>query len=174
MARGEGPSVSREMFNQATNRNIAAQNAFANSGRGNASLNAMVAMNNAGRLGAEASQGAALGRVQEQNNAINNLGMQLYSARGADEETNRFNANAYNYNNLNRAQLQNQFNNMQDSAMLGGMAQYRPQPSPADLIMGAGGQLGAFMGAQGGNNTNRQAPAPAPPELDPRLKWWGR
>lgn len=148
MARGEGPSVSREMLNQATNRNIAAQNSMAAGGRGNGNLLAMSAMNNTARLGADAAQSAALGRVQEQNNAVNNLGMQIYSGRGADEANNQFNATQQNYNNLNRAQLQNQFNAQQDSAFLGGMSQGRPAPSAADQIMAGGGAVRAWYDAQ--------------------------
>jgi hypothetical protein len=71
MARGEGPSVSREMLKEATDRNVAQQQAMAQSGRGNAALAAQQASSNATRLGAGAAQSAALGRVQEQIGATN-------------------------------------------------------------------------------------------------------
>jgi hypothetical protein len=158
MARGEGPSVSREMFNQATNRNIAAQTAMASGGRGNGNLGAMMAMNNSARLGADASQGAALGRVQEQNNAINNLGMQIYSGRNADEANNQFNAGQTNYNNRDRAQLQNQFYGIQDQANLGAMSQGRPGASTADQIMAGGGTVRAWYDAQNAQRPGNGGP----------------
>lgn len=157
-ARGEGPSVSREMFNQATNRNIAAQNAMMAGGRGNTALNGMMAMNNTARLGADAAQGAALGRVQEQNNAINNLGMQIYSGRGADEEVNRFNAHQRNQMAQTQGGLQNQFYGIQDNANLQGMQMAPRGPSLADQIMAGGGGLYSFYAGQQGN----KAPAGDP------------
>ena len=151
MSRGEGPSVSREMLNEATNRNIASQNAIAAGGRGG-NLGAMVAANNTGRLGAQAAQDAALGRVQEQNNAINNLGMQIYSGRGADEDMNRFNTAARNNFALQNAQNQLQFWNQQDQANLGGMGMARPGSSTADQIAAGGAGLRAWYDA---NNAQR-------------------
>ncbi len=147
MSRGEGPSVSREMLNQATEKNIAQQNALAANGRGG-NLGAMLAMNNTGRLGAQAAQDAALGKVQEQNNAINNLGMQLYSARGADEDMNRFNTSAQNNFALQNADNQLRFWQQQDQANLGGMGMARPGASTADQILAGGASLRAWRDSQ--------------------------
>ena len=144
-ARGEGPSVSREMLNQATNRNVAAQNAMAAGGRGG-NLGAMLAMNNTGRLGAQAAQDAALGRVQEQLGAIDKLGMQIYSGRNSDEDTNRFNASQRNNMMQQNAANQLQFWGQQDAANLG----YRPQggSSTADQLLAMGGSMRAWHDAQ--------------------------
>ena len=65
MANGQGPSLAREQFKMATDRNNAQQQAMANSGRGGP-LAAMGAANNMGMLGAQAAQGSAMGRVAEQ------------------------------------------------------------------------------------------------------------
>ena len=151
MARGEGPSVSKEMLNQALNKNVADQNAIAASGRGG-NMAAMLAANNTGRLGAQSAQDAALGRVQEQIGAINNLGMQIYSGRGADEANNQFNAQQRNYRDQQNAQNQLSFWHNQDAANLG----FRPQnigPSMADQILAGGGALSAFYNTQRANNT---------------------
>ena len=161
MSRGEGPSVSREMLNEATNRNVASQNAFAAGGRGG-NLGAMVAANNIGRLGAQAGQDAALGRVQEQNNAINNLGMQIYSGRSADEDTNRFNASQQNQFAQQNAQNQLQFWQQQDSANLGGLQAAPRGPSLSEQILAGGGALNAWTssqraGGQGGGAYNPNA-----------------
>ncbi len=147
MSRGEGPSVSREMLNQATEKNVAQQNALAAGGRGG-NLGAMVAMNNTGRLGAQAAQDAALGRVQEQNNAINNLGMQLYSARGADEDMNRYNTSAQNNFALQNADNQLRFWQQQDQANLQGLGMAPRGPSTSDQILAGGASLRAWRDAQ--------------------------
>lgn len=150
MARGEGPSVSREQLNQATNRNIAAQNALAANGRGG-NLGMMMAMNNTGRLGAQAAQDAALGRVQEQNAAINNLGMQIYSGRNADEDTNRFNASQRNQMAQQNAANQLSFWANQDQSNLGGMQMASRGPSLSEQILAGGGALNAMRNTMAGN-----------------------
>lgn len=159
MSRGEGPSVSREMLKEATDRNTASQMAMAQSGRGNSALAAQNAANNVGILGAQAGQSAALGRVQEQTNAYNQLGMSLYGARGADEDVNRFNATAGNFRDQFNANAQNERygQNMNGRLQaLGGM-QGNQGPSTGNQILAGGSGLAAFLAAQRGNNNGKPA-----------------
>jgi hypothetical protein len=103
-------------------------------------------MNNTGRLGAQAAQDAALGRVQEQLGAIDKLGMQIYSGRNSDEDTNRFNASQRNNMMQQNASNQLQFWGQQDAANMG----YRPQggSSAADQLLAMGGSMRAWHDAQ--------------------------
>lgn len=157
MSRGEGPSISREMLKEATDRNVAQQQALAQSGRGNAALAAQNASNNAGQLGAQAAQSAALGRVQEQMGALQNLGINIYGARGADEDMNR-----YNTSNTNRRDEFNVGNQMQmydinDRARLmalGGMSGTN-QPGLGSSLLAGGAGLASFLGGQKANQSGK-------------------
>lgn len=95
MSKGQGPSLANEQLKAATDRNIRGQQAFANTGRGGP-LAAQQAMNNSAMLGAQSSQDSAQARIQEQQMALNQLGLTLHGARGADEEMSRFNAGQQN------------------------------------------------------------------------------
>lgn len=159
MARGEGPSVSREMLKEATDRNVAQQQAMAQSGRGNAALAAQQASSNATRLGAGAAQSAALGRVQEQIGATNQLGLTLYGARGADEDMNRYNTGARNQRDQWNGEAQMNMYGMNDRARLMALqGQYggQPQPGLGSSIMGAGAGLAGFLAGQKGNRQELQ------------------
>lgn len=175
MSRGEGPSVSREMLKEATDRNTASQMAMAQSGRGNPALAAQNAANNVGMLGAQAGQAAALGRVQEQTNAYNQLGMSLYGARGADEDINRFNATSRNYADQFNASAQNDRygQNMQGRLQaLSGMSGNQG-PAMGDQILAGGSGLASFLAAQRANNRggNPLAPGQMQPQDTSRQMW---
>lgn len=148
-ARGEGPSISREMLNEATDKNIRGQNAQLASGRGNQSLAAFGAANNIGMLGAQAGQDAAMGRIKEQQAARDALGMQLYSARGADEDTNRFNASAQNQVRGSDADRRLQLMQLNDNARLGLQSN---APSTGQSILSGGAAVRAWYDSQHGNN----------------------
>ena len=157
-AAGRGPSVSREMLNQATNRNIATQNALQAGGQGNQALAGMTAANNIGRLQADASQSAALGKVQEQANAQNMLGQQIWSGRNSDEDTNRFNTSANNNRdefNVNNQMLMGQMN---DKARLGimGMGYQGGPASTGDSILSGGAAMRAWYDAQQAQKQRQQ------------------
>lgn len=95
MANGQGPSLARQMFEQATDRNMRAQQSMAASGRGGP-LAQLTAANNMAMLGANAAQGGAIARTNEQMQAIGQLGGVIAQGRGADENTNIFNAQSQN------------------------------------------------------------------------------
>lgn len=133
MFAGRGPSLAGEQLKAATDRNVKQQMGMAQSGVGNPAAAMMAAQNNTAMLGAQASQDAAQARIQEQLNAANLLGINLHSAREADEGMNRFNASQ-----------QNQFNteNYRTRAMLMG----QPGASNAQAIMAGGaGMFGQGM-----------------------------
>lgn len=140
LSQGQGPSLAAQQFREATDRNQAAQASMANSGRGGP-MAAFQAANNSALLGAQAAQGSAAARIQEQQMALNQLGLTLHGARGADEDMNRFNAGQQNFMsqaNLNAA-MQNQANRLQVLGMLGGQnAQTQNRPGLGDQILAGG------------------------------------
>jgi hypothetical protein len=95
MSRGEGPSLAAQQLRAATDRNSAQQASMANSGRGGP-MAVQSAANNMGLLGAQAAQDSASARIAEQQMALGQLGQNLNSARGADEEMSRYNAGQMN------------------------------------------------------------------------------
>lgn len=164
MSRGEGPSVSREMLNEATDRNTRGQMAMAQSGRGNSALAAQNAANNVGMLGAQAGQSAALGRVAEQTNAYNQLGMSLYGARGADEDTNRFNASGQNRRdefNVGNQMGMYGMNQQGRLAALQGMSG-NSQPGMGDAILAGGANLRSLVSGQNANGSGYRPPLSYP------------
>lgn len=97
LSKGQGPSLAMEHLKQATDRNMSQQAGVANSGRGGP-LAAQQAANNMALLGSQATQQSTGARIQEQQMALNQLGLTLHGARGMDEETNRFNTGQKNQN----------------------------------------------------------------------------
>lgn len=151
MAAGRGPSLASAQLREATDRNIAQQQALSQSGQGNPAFAALVAANNAGRLGAAASRDSANTRVQEQLGAINALGLNIHGARGADEDNNRFNTSAQNNNMMSNADRQLSARRLQLEALTG---QKPTGPSLGEQILAGGsGMLGQYIsmaGAAGG------------------------
>lgn len=88
---GRGPSLAEQQLRSATDRNVAQQASFANSGRGGP-MAAGRAANNAARLGAQAGQDASVARIAEGNQARQLLGLNLHGMREQDEGMSRFNA----------------------------------------------------------------------------------
>jgi hypothetical protein len=158
MSRGEGPSISREMLNQAVDKNTKNQMAMAQSGRGNAALAAQNAANNVGMLNAQASQDAALGRVQEQMGALQALGLNIHGARGADEDMNRYNTGARN--NRDEFNVGNQMNMYQlnDAARIAALNGMGGNQGPAigDTILSGGAGLASFLAGQRANKAGFQ------------------
>lgn len=151
MSRGQGPSLAKQQFAQATDRNIGAQQAMGATGRGGA-MGAFNAANNMGMLGTQAAQGSALARTNEQTQAYQQLGMSLYGARNADEDMNKFNAGQQNQTALANLDARLKAMGMDDAARLallqqmGGQAN---QPTMGDQIMAGGAGMfaqGATMG----------------------------
>lgn len=160
-AAGRGPSAAGLALQAGTDRNMAQQQGTVQGARGSAvPLAAFAAANNSARLGAQSSQDAAMLRVQEMQNARNQLGLTLHGARAADESTSKF--NAAQGNEMARANLEAELRAMglNDEAiirLLGGRVGLSSAgaavPSMGDQIMaggaGAVGLLGQVRAGQG-------------------------
>lgn len=147
MSRGQGPSLAAQQFQQATDRNMASQQALASSGRGGA-MGSFNAANNMGMLGAQAAQGSAQARTAEQLQAYQQLGLSIYGARGADEQMNQFNAGQQNNAAIQNLDARLRAMGMNDQARIQLLAQMQGQanqPTFGDQLLAGG--AGAF--AQG-------------------------
>lgn len=164
MSQGRGPSLAAEQFKQSNDRNVASQQALAQSGQGNATAQAMMAANNSAQLGAQSAQDAGVARIQEQQMALNQLGMTLHGARGMDEQTNQFNANERNQTNLANLDAQLRASGMNDQTRLQIMAQLAGSagPSMGESIL-AGGASMYSMGAA--NKAANKGANPNQPQL---------
>jgi hypothetical protein len=157
MSRGEGPSISREMLNEAMDKNTRNQSAMAQSGRGNAALMAQNMQNNVGMLNAEANQSAAMGRVQEQMGAMQNLGLNIHGARGADEDMNRYNTTGRNRRDEFNVGNQMGMYEMNDRARLMALQGMGGQgPGVGDQLLAGGSGLAGFLAGQRANNQGPQ------------------
>ncbi len=170
MANGQGPSLAKQQFEQATDRNMRGQQAMAASGRGGP-LSQLTAANNMGMLGANAAQGSALARTNEQMQAIGQLGGVINQGRGADEQTNMFNTNQSNQFQLQNLDARLRQMGMNDQARLQILSQLGGQNQAQAQRPGMGDQLlagGAGMFAQGASQRagarigQQQMTAPAP------------
>lgn len=161
MANGQGPSLARQQFEQATDRNMRGQQAMAASGRGGP-LSQLTAANNMGMLGANAAQGSALARTNEQMQAIGQLGGVIAQGRGADEGTNMFNAGQKNNQSLANLDARLRAMGMNDQARLQILSQLSGNANNAQAGMGdqmlAGGAGMFAMGA----SQNQKKPGMSP------------
>jgi len=151
MANGQGPSLAKQQFEQATDRNMRGQQAMAASGRGGP-LAQLTAVNNMASLGANAAQGSALARTNEQMQAIGQLGGVINQGRGADENTNMFNAGQQNNTSLANLDARLRAMGMNDQARLQILQQLGGQNTRQSQTPGLGDQIlagGAGMFAQG-------------------------
>lgn len=147
-SRGKGPSLAAQQLRAATDRLGSQQASIANSGRGGP-LAAQNAANNTALLGAQASQDSAAARIAEQQMALNQLGLTLHGARGADEDMSRFNAGQRNQVGQNNLEAKLRTMGMNDDAVTRIMAtlsqssqQQYGRPSMMDQLMAGG--AGAF------------------------------
>lgn len=171
LSKGQGPSLAAQQFQQATDRNVSSQQALAAGGRGGplASFNAA---NNIGMLGANAAQGSAQARIQEQQMALGMLGQNINAGRGSDESMNQFNAGQQNNTSLANLQARLQSMGMNDQAItqilgqLGGQnAAQNAQPGLGSQLLAGGAGMFAFgagqRAQQNAANANKPAPGPA-------------
>lgn len=161
MASGQGPSLAKQQFQQATDRNMRSQQAMAASGRGGP-LAQLTAANNMGMLGANAAQGSALARTNEQMQAIGQLGGVINQGRGADEQTNMFNAGQTNNTSLANLDARLRAMGMNDQARLQILAQLGGQNTRQAITPGLGDQMlaggaGLFSQAATQNAAGRAA-----------------
>lgn len=154
MANGQGPSLARQQFEQATDRNMRGQQAMAASGRGGP-LAQLTAANNMAQLGANAAQGSALARTNEQMQAIGQLGGVIAQGRGADEQTNMWNAgqsNQFAIQNLGArmdAMGMDQQRKLQLLSQMGNLNNgQRQTPGMGDQIMAGGAGLYSMAATQ--------------------------
>lgn len=141
LASGQGPSLATEMLRKSVGDATANQAAMAAGARGNAGLAARQALNNTAGITAQANQAGAMARAQEQLNALQQLGLGIYGARGQDESMNQFNATG-------RAQTQQEADRVRLQALGGSLnaqQMINQQPTWGDYLMGAGGSLGQIM-----------------------------
>ena len=152
MASGQGPSLAAQQFQQATDQNISQQQAIAASGRGGP-MAALTAANNSAGLGAQAAQGAAMGRTAEEMGALSQLGGAIAQGRGADEATNQFNAAQKNSTALANLNAQMQGMSIKDTAMgnsLNMSNQLATQPTMGQQILAGGAGMFALGAGNGG------------------------
>lgn len=154
MSQGRGPSLATEQLKAATDRNVSQQQALAQSGYGNATAAAMGAQNNSANLGAQAAQQAAQARIQEQMGALQQLGINIYGARNADEGVNQFNAGQSNQNQWRN--LEGQLDTNRLRAMLLGQMQGSYGPSTGEQILAGGAGIANFKSSQNAANRGGQ------------------
>lgn len=163
MANGQGPSLAKQQFEQATDRNVRSQQALAASGRGGP-LAQLTAANNTAMLGANAAQGSALARTNEQMQAIGQLGGVIAQGRGADEQSNMFNANQSNQVGMANLEARLKAMGMKDEqirAVLMQMGGNIGQPGMGDQMLAGGAgmfSMGASMNAQNRASGNKMSP----------------
>jgi hypothetical protein len=165
MSQGRGPSLAAEQFKASTNRNIAQQQGLALSGQGNATAAAMMAANNSAQLGAQASQDAGMARIGEQQMALNQLGLTLHGARGADEDMDRFNAGQTNQFALANLDAQLRARGMDDATrlqILNQQAGRASSPSLGQQLLAGGAGLYSMAATQNSLNRGSQTPATGP------------
>lgn len=119
-AQGGGPSLAEGQIGRAVGQGIAAQNAMAASGRGNAGTAQRLAAQQAADIQAQGAAAAGQQRIQEQQAAQQALGQTLATARGQNLDlatqqaqmglqNQQYNAAARNAANLANQQATNQF-----------------------------------------------------------------
>lgn len=140
LSKGQGPSLAAEQMRAATDRNQAAQASMANSGRGGG-MAAINAANNMGRLGAQSAQDSMMGRIQEQQMALGQLGGAIGQGRGQDEANSQFNALQTNYRDQANLQAKLQtmgYNDAQIRSIMEMNQAQANQPTVGDQLMSGG------------------------------------
>lgn len=174
MANGTGPSLARQQFQAATDRNMRGQQAMAASGRGGP-LSQLTAANNMAQLGANAAQGSAMARTNEQMQAIGQLGGVVNQGRMADEGVNMFNTgqqNQFSVHNLN-SRLQtmgmDEQRRLQLLQMLGGLnSRQAGQPGFGDQLLAGGAGMFSQAASQ---KAQQRATTQAAPQQTTSSNW---
>jgi len=151
MSAGRGPSAAAMQAQATADRAIGQQAGFSQSGRGNATLANIVAANRIGDIGGQASQAAALGRLQEAQGA-NQMLLQGYGqARQQDEQTSMFNAQQQNYiaeANLTAKLKALGLGDEAIQAIINAQMKQAQMPTLGDQILAGGSSLGALAASQ--------------------------
>lgn len=117
-ARGEGPSAAQDELRQATERNVRAAMAQAQSSRGNPALASMIASRQATMANQQAAGQAGALRAREIQDAQRTLAQLSGQMRGQDQSSEQFQANLDQAINLANLQA-----NLQGRSLYEGMAQ---------------------------------------------------
>ena len=149
LSQGKGPSLAAQQFQQATDRNMSAQQAMANSGRGGP-MAALTAANNMGMLGAQAAQGSAIARTGEELGAFGQLGNVIAQGRSADEATNMFNTGQSNQFQMANLEAKLKAMGLGEGAIAQIMGINAKPTMGEQLLAGGGGSLGMLAGHLGG------------------------
>lgn len=148
-SRGEGPSLAAQQLQAAQDRGMKQGAGLAASTAGpNAALGQFQALNVAGANQAQASQDAAMARIQEQYNAQNLLGLTVHGARQQDESVGMF--NSAQQNAMSQANLAAKLEAMglDRNTLMALMGNAGPGMG-TQLMAGGFGALGFLAGQQG-------------------------
>lgn len=151
-ALGQGPSLAKEQLRLGADQNVAAQQALAATGRGNAAMAARQAAQNTANINQNMAGQAALAGIQERLGALGQIGGVAGQARGQDQDLSMFNADQYNSRQLAQAGFNQQTGLANQSASLqqGQMNDQRYLELLRQALQQAGMQ-------QGGNSAYEQA-----------------
>lgn len=157
MSRGQAPSLAEAQLRAAQDRNAAQQRGYAAGARGpSAGLANFNAANNVAALGARSGQDAAQARIAEQQMALQQLGLTLHGARGADENVNTFNTGQINARDQANLEARLRAMGMTDESQIRALAlqlqaggQAIPGPSMGDQILAGGANAYSMFGTAG-------------------------
>lgn len=152
MANGQGPSLAKQQFEQATDRNVRSQQAIAASGRGGP-MAQLTQANNTAMLGANAAQGSALARTNEQMQAIGQLGGVINQGRNSDETTNMYNTGQTNQMAIQNLDARLRAMGLGNEARLGilqqlGQQNANPDPGMGDQLLAGGAGMYSMAATQ--------------------------
>lgn len=155
LSRGNGPSLAGRQIQAGADQLAGGQTGMARSmaGRGvGAGAAFLQASNQGANIGAQANAAAGNARVQEQMGALQQLGMTIYGARGADEATSRFNAGASNQVALANMDAQLRAMGMNDQARLMALTSAMGGGGPGlgtQMLAGGAQAFAGYAGRQG-------------------------
>lgn len=153
MANGTAPSMADAQLRSAVDRNTATQQSFAQSGRGNPTLAAILAANNSNNFSQGAAQQAVAARIAEQQGAIQQLGAATGQARQQDQADSQFNAQQQNFAAQANLEARLRAMGLSDQAVLNIMQQMGAEQNrvtTGDQLMAGGvGALGMYAGQRG-------------------------
>ena len=161
LSRGQGPSLAANQMREAMDRSVGAQASLAAGAAGRGVGQGAALRNASNQTAAIQSQGSrdtGMMRVQEQLGALQQLGLNIHGARGADESMNRFNTSSNNQFALANLDAQLRAMGMNDAARLQALqsAMGGAGPGMGSQILAGGAQ--AFAGMQSMNAAGQQAP----------------
>lgn len=162
LSRGQGPSLAALQMREAMDRAAGAQAGLAAGAAGRGVGQGAALRNAANTTAAIQSQGArdtGMMRANEQLGALNQLGITIHSARGADESMNRFNASQGNQFALANLDAQLRAMGMNDAARLQALQSAMQGGGPGlgtQILAGGANAFGGIMGQMAAGRQNPQ------------------